>query len=71
MNKKPISKGVTISFEFSPEVEQEFNDKLLSLLSTEGVLYDIHQSRDESNVILSNNKNVRIKTIISGKKRAS
>ena len=68
MDKKLISKGVTISFEFSPEVEKEFNEKLLALVSTEGVLYDIHQSRDESNVILSNNKNVRIKTIIRGRK---
>ena len=68
MDNSQTSKGITISFEFSAETEKEFNDKLLELLSTEGVLYEIHQSKTESSIIQSNNKNIRT---IPKKKRIS
>lgn len=70
MNKQPISKGITISFVFSPDVEKEFNHKLLDLMSTEGVLYDIHKSEEDSTVILSNNQMVKIKEIKPGRKES-
>jgi len=64
--QQPTSKGITISFVFSPDVEKEFNDKLLDLMSTEGVLYDIHKTEEEKTIVLSNNKNVKVKEIKPG-----
>jgi hypothetical protein len=66
INQQSNSKGITISFVFSPDVEKEFNDKLLELMSTEGVLYDNHKTEEEKTIILSNNKNVKVKEIRPG-----
>lgn len=63
MDNSQTSKGITISFVISPDVEKEFNDKLLDLMSTEGVLYDIHKTEEEKTIVLSNNKNVKLREI--------
>lgn len=68
MKQQPTSKGITISFVISPDVEKEFNDKLLDLMSTEGVLYDIHKTEEEKTIVLSNNKNVKVREIKPGRK---
>lgn len=68
INQRSNSKGITISFVFSSDVEKEFNDKLLALMSTEGVLYDIHKTEEEKTIILSNNKNVKVREVKPGRK---
>ena len=69
INQRSNSKGITISFIFSPDVEQEFNEKLLALMSTEGgVLYDVHKTEEEKTIILSNNKNVKVREVKPGRK---
>jgi hypothetical protein len=49
-----MTKQITITFNFSKDVEKEFNDKLIDLMSMEGVLYGIHESQDNDRIIQSN-----------------
>ena len=49
-----MTKQITITFNFSKDVEKEFNDKLIDLMSMEGVLYGIHESQDNDRIIRSN-----------------
>jgi len=49
-----MTKQITITFNFSKDVEKEFNDKLIDLMSMEGVLYGIHKTVEDKTIVVSN-----------------
>jgi hypothetical protein len=59
-------KQVTITFTYSKEVDKEFNQRLVDLVSMDGVLYDIHRTVEDKTVIVVNNAYL-VKEISQGK----